>query len=273
MNAQAPKYVKAVFMDWAGTIVDYGCFSPVDVFIEVFRRKGIEVTPEEAREPMGLQKWDHIKEMCKIDRIANLWKQKYGRMPHDKDVDELYADFEPLLISILPKYSKPIPGSVELVERLRKMGLKIGSTTGFTRKMMEVVAPVAKKHGCSPDLIVTSDEMPAGRPYPWMIFQNAMTLGVYPLKHTIKVGDSISDIKEGKNAGTWTVGVIKGGNELGMTEQEINQCDPDILADKMEAVEKKFKEAGANYVIESIGQLDEIIPKIDDRISQLEGDV
>ncbi|MFC7392693.1 phosphonoacetaldehyde hydrolase [Scopulibacillus cellulosilyticus] len=273
MNEQSPKYVKAIFMDWAGTMIDYGCFSPVDVFIEVFRKKGIEVTLEEARKPMGLMKWDHIQVMCQMDRIANLWKEKYGKFPDDKDVDDLYADFEPMLMSILPKYSTPVPGAVELVERLKKMGLKIGSTTGFTLEMMDIVAPEAKKHGYVPDSIVTSSEMPAGRPYPWMIYQNAINLGICPLSHTIKVGDSISDIKEGRNAGAWTVGVIKGSNELGMTEQEVNQCDPDILADKMEAVEKRFKEAGADYVIESIGKLDEIIPKVDLRISQLEGAV
>ncbi|MFM1653600.1 phosphonoacetaldehyde hydrolase [Brevibacillus sp. B_LB10_24] len=262
--------IQAVIMDWAGTAVDYGCFAPLDVFIEVFKKRGIAVTHEEAREPMGMQKRDHIKAMCSMERIASLWQEKYGRLPTEKDIDALYADFEPMLFSILRNYCTPIPGAIELVERLRQAGLKVGSTTGYTAKMMSIVTAEAKKQGYAPDLLVPPDDVPAGRPYPWMIYQNAMALGVYPMKHIIKVGDTLSDIKEGVNAGVWTVGVIKGGSELGMSEREVKECDPDVLADKMDAVARRFKAAGADYVIGTIGELDQLIPKINLRLTQKE---
>ncbi|MGE5703585.1 MAG: phosphonoacetaldehyde hydrolase [Clostridia bacterium] len=260
--------IQAVIMDWAGTTVDYGCFAPLDVFIEVFRKRGIEVKHEEARAPMGLLKWDHIDTMLKMERIAGLWKEKYGRVPTSKDVDTLYADFEPMLFSILKNYCTPIPGVLDLVERLRRDGIKIGSTTGYTKEMMAVVAAEAKKRGYAPDSLVTPNDMPAGRPLPWMCYQNAINLGVYPMKHVVKVGDTLSDIREGVSAGAWSVGVVKGGSELGMTEQEVNSCDPDVLADRMEEVANKFKAAGADYVIESIGDLDQILPKINLRLAQ-----
>ncbi|KKX53772.1 phosphonoacetaldehyde hydrolase [Brevibacillus borstelensis] len=262
--------IQAVIFDWAGTTVDYGCFAPLDVFLEVFKKKGIEVTHEEAREPMGMLKWDHINTMCQMERIAGLWKEMYGRYPEKKDVDMLYADFEPMLFSILRNYTTPIPGVLELVDRLRQAGIKIGSTTGYTAEMMAIVAPEAKKRGYAPDSLVTPTEMPAGRPYPWMCYQNAINLGVFPMKHVIKVGDTISDIREAVNAGAWAVGVIKGSSELGMTEREVLECDPDLLADRMEAVAKRFKEAGADYVIDSIGELDTLIPKINLRLAQKE---
>lgn len=262
--------IQAVIFDWAGTTVDYGCFAPLDVFLEVFKKKGIEVTHEEAREPMGMLKWDHINTMCQMERIAGLWKEKYGRYPEKKDVDMLYADFEPMLFSILRNYTTPIPGVLELVDRLRRAGIKIGSTTGYTAEMMAIVAPEAKKRGYAPDSLVTPTEMPAGRPHPWMCYQNAINLGVFPMKHMIKVGDTTSDIREAVNAGAWAVGVIKGSSELGMTEKEVLECDPDLLADRMEAVAKRFKEAGADYVIDSIGELDTLIPKINLRLAQKE---
>lgn len=90
------------------------------------------------------------------------------------------------------------------------------------------------------------------------------------MKHVIKVGDTTSDIREAVNAGAWAVGVIKGSSELGMTEREVLECDPDLLADRMEAVAKRFKEAGADYVIDSIGELDTLIPKINLRLAQKE---
>src|SRR5699024_2033792 len=150
----------AVIFDWAGTTVDYGCFAPLDVFIEVFKKRGIEVKTEEARKPMGLIKWQHIREMCNMERISNLWKNKFGTLPSDSDVDDLYADFEPMLVTILPHYCNPVPGAVEVVNRLKEDGIKIGSTTGYTAEMMTIVAPEAKKKGYVPDSIVTAEDVP-----------------------------------------------------------------------------------------------------------------
>lgn len=260
--------IRAVIFDWAGTTVDYGCFAPLQVFIEVFKKRGIQVTHEEARKPMGLLKRDHIAAMCAMERIANLWKSRFGRLPEKKDIDELYADFEPMLFAALHQFCTVIPGALDMTERLRRMGIKLGSTTGYTAEMMEVVTAEARKQGYAPDAVVTSDGLPAGRPYPYMIFQNAIQLGVYPMKHIVKVGDTISDIQEGINAGVWTVGVLKGSSELGMTEQEVRDCDPDVLAGKMEEVERRYRQAGADYVIDSIGELDQLIPHINLRISQ-----
>lgn len=269
MNKQPLKHIKGVFMDWAGTTVDYGCFSPLDVFLEIFRKREVEITQEEAREPMGTLKWDHINTLCKMDRIANLWKEKHGKYPEEKDVDDLYADFEPSLMSILLDYNQLIPGALDVIKRIQGMGIKIGTTTGFTKEMMEVVEPDANKQGYYPDEVITSDEVPKGRPKPWMIFQNAINLDVYPLTHCVKVGDTVSDMQEGCNAGVWTVGVIKGGSLLGMKEEDVRNSDPDVLAEKMNKVRQRFYDEGADYVVDSIADLFDVLPKIDLRIAQM----
>ena len=62
--------VEAVIFDWAGTTVDFGCFAPVQAFIETFKAAGVEPTMEETRAPMGMLKIDHICTMLKMDRIA-----------------------------------------------------------------------------------------------------------------------------------------------------------------------------------------------------------
>ncbi|WP_042349146.1 phosphonoacetaldehyde hydrolase [Bacillus massiliigorillae] len=260
--------VQAIIFDWAGTTVDYGCFSPLHVFIEIFKQKGIEVTHEEARKPMGTAKWSHINEMCQMERIANVWKEKFGKFPDKNDVDELYSQFEPMLFATLPQYCKLVPGLLPLIEELKALNIAIGSTTGYTAEMMEIVTKEAEKQGYTPDSLVTPNEVPAGRPYPWMIYKNAMNLGIYPLRTIVKVGDTISDIEEGVNAGVWTIGVIKGSNELGMTEEEVNACPNDVLQEKMEIVSKRFKDAGAHYVIDEISNLIDIIPIINQRLTQ-----
>ncbi len=162
--------IKAVIFDWAGTTVDYGCFAPVATFIDVFRKKGIDITEDEVRKPMGLRKIDHIRALCSMDRIVSEWQEMFGAKPEEKDINALYNNFESLLFSILPSYATPIPGVVELVAGLRKRGIAIGSTTGYTKQMITIVSQEAKKYGYVPDCIVTPNDVPAGRPYPYYVF-------------------------------------------------------------------------------------------------------
>ncbi|WP_079409971.1 phosphonoacetaldehyde hydrolase [Paenibacillus ferrarius] len=267
MTKKVENQIQAVIFDWAGTMVDYGCFAPLDVFLRIFEKRGIAITAEEARGPMGLLKWDHIQTLCAIPRIAQLWKDKFGVLPTDADVDDLYADFEPMLFDILPRYTDLIPGALDLVKELRARGLKIGSTTGYTAEMMNIVSREAKRKGYEPDSLVTPSEVRAGRPYPWMCYINAMNLGVYPFKAIIKVGDTISDIQEGVNAGAWSVGVVKGGSELGLTEEEVNTMPAEELKAQIAVVEKRFFQAGAHYVIPTIGDLVHVIDDINERMA------
>ncbi len=260
--------IKAVVFDWAGTMVDYGCFAPLNVFMEVFRRRDIAITIEEARAPMGLLKRDHLREILRMERVSGLWKECYGQLPEESDVDALYADFEPMMLATVHEYAEPIPGALALVERLRAGGIRIGSTTGYTAEMMEIVTVEAKKQGYAPDHLVTPNDVSAGRPCPWMMYENAAALNVYPMYNLIKVGDTISDIQEGVNSGAWTVGVVKGGSELGMSEDEVNACHPDILHERMDTVASKFRSEGAHYVIATIGDLDTLIPRINQRLQE-----
>ncbi|PHD71459.1 phosphonoacetaldehyde hydrolase [Bacillus sp. AFS043905] len=267
-RANECKEVQAVIFDWAGTTVDYGCFAPVQAFVEIFRIRGIDITVKEAREPMGLLKMDHIMELLKMKRISNLWSAKFGKEPDERDLNSLYKDFEALLFKVLKDNAKPIPGVIELVSRLRQQGIKIGSTTGYTREMIDVVKEEAEKWGYQPDSIVASTEVPTGRPAPWMCFMTAMNLQVYPLSKIVKVGDTISDIKEGIYAGMWTVAVLKGGSEIGLSEAEISEMDPYDLQKRMKHAENRFLNAGADFVIDEIGDLLEIIDRINYRLTE-----
>ncbi|UOY91902.1 phosphonoacetaldehyde hydrolase [Ectobacillus sp. JY-23] len=257
------KKIQAVILDWAGTTIDYGCFAPLEVFVDVFRKRGVQITIEEARRPMGLLKIDHIRALTEMPRIKQEWNQVFNCDPQESDIHEMYHDFETTLFTILPRYTTPVPGAVEMVARLRERGLKIGSTTGYTKEMMDIVVPEAKKQGYSPDCLVTPDQAGGGRPYPWMSYMNAMKLGVYPMSSIVKAGDTVSDIQEGRNSGMWTVGVIWGSSELGLTQEEVNAMDPKELADKAEAVRERFMEAGAHFTIDRIGDLDQIINVIE----------
>ncbi len=255
--------IKAVMLDWAGTTVDYGCFAPVEAFRECFRKRGIEVADEEIRKPMGLLKIDHIRAMCNMGGVRNRWMETTGRLPDEDDIRSLYEDFEPMLFSILRDHCEPIPGAIELAARLRERKIKIGSTTGYTSGMMKIVQEEAERRGYRPDHLVTPDEVRGGRPHPWMIYRNAEELGIYPMSQIVKCGDTISDIREGVNAGVWTVGVVEGSSELGLSLAEVESADPASLRKQSEEVARRFKEAGAHFVIRAIGELDAAVADIE----------
>jgi phosphonoacetaldehyde hydrolase len=262
--------VRAVILDWAGTAVDYGCIGPVAVFMEVFKRRGVQVTTAEARAPMGLMKKDHVRSMCQSESVAAKWQKIHDREPDENDVEAMYADVEPLLVSIVARYADPIPGLAEALAAFRKDDIRIGSTTGYTASMMAVLTPEARRRGYAPDSIVCPSDVPAGRPYPWMCYQNAINLQTYPMEAMVKIGDTVSDIHEGLNAGMWTIGVTKTGNALGMTEAEVAALSPLDLRRRLDAIDERFRKEGAHYVAESIEQCPPLIAAINARLARAE---
>lgn len=250
----------AVIFDWAGTTVDYGCFAPVQAFVEVFRHFGVEPTMEEVRKPMGLLKIEHIRTMLQMPRIKACWSERHGKEPTEEDVEKLFGLFEEKLLSILNRFAEPKPGVVEIVENLRELGISIGSTTGYTDKMMEIIVPLAKEKGYSPDCWFSPDSTrQKGRPYPYMIFRNMESLGIADVRRVIKVGDTVSDIKEGKNAGVYTVGVVIGSSEMSLTQEEYGSLELRERKNICERVKARFKEAGADEVVLD---LDELVERI-----------
>ena len=133
------------------------------------------------------------------------------------------SDLIPLQIEALRSRAGLIPGTRETVAWLRARGMKIGSTTGYTEEMMAVLAEAARARGYAPDCIVVPSQAPAGRPAPFMCWRAATLLGVYPPSAIVKVGDTIVDLDEGRNAGMWTVAVAMTGNELGLGPEEAAQ--------------------------------------------------
>ncbi len=254
---------KAVIFDWAGTTVDYGCFAPVQAFMEVFKHFGVEPTMEETRKPMGMLKIDHIRTMLQMDRIAQEWERANGAAPTEDDVQRMYPLFEEKLISILDQFAEPKPGTLETVAQLRGMGVKIGSTTGYTDRMMDIVAPAAASQGYAPDAMFTPDAVGGkGRPYPYMVFRNLEALGVASVADAAKVGDTVSDVKEGKAAGLFTVGVIEGSSELALTQAEFDALDATERAQACDRVERTFREAGADAVINNLAELPALLRQV-----------
>ena len=260
--------LQAVILDWAGTTMDYGCFAPAVVFREVYQRKGVDITIEQAREPMGAHKKVHIRQISQMEPVAQKWEEVHGRRPDEDDVHEMFEDFVPLQLDCLAEYADLIPGTLEAVADFRRRGMKIGSTTGYTGEMMDLLCGEAEKRGYVPDATVCATQVPAGRPAPWMCLQNAFDLQIFPMEAFVKVGDTLPDIAEGLNAGMWTIGLAKTGNEMGMTEAEVEALQPQIRAAKLGRAYQRMYHAGAHYVVDGIGDASPLVDEINTRLAR-----
>ena len=188
----------------------------------------------------------------------------------EEDAERLYEKFEGILYQMVAEYSVPIPGVVDTVQQLRKQGLKIGSTTGYTSQMMKQVLPKARGLGYEADCVVTPDVTGASRPTPFMLYECMRRLNVYPPSAVVKVGDTVVDIQEGKNAGAWSIGILTGSNLLGLTQAEYEAMAPDELEQRKQAAAERYLEAGADLVIDSIRELPDAVAEINRRMAEQE---
>jgi phosphonoacetaldehyde hydrolase len=253
--------IQAVLLDWAGTTMDFGCMAPAVVFVEVFKRKGVPISMEEARAPMGAHKRVHIQKITQLDSVRKRWQEKHGRLPNDDDVDAMFKDFVPLQLKCLSDYSELIPGALAMVKALRKRGCKIGSTTGYTTEMMKINLADAAKQGYVPDSTVCASDVPAGRPYPYMCLQNVINLVVSPVEACVKIDDTRPGVEEGLNAGMWTIGLAISGNEVGMQLKDWKKLPKKEQQRLREGAYTRMYQSGAHYVVDTIA---DILPCLDD---------
>ena len=272
MDAPSPPGVaraerlKAVVLDWAGTTVDFGSLAPARMLQRTFASVGIDVTDAEIRADMGLPKKDHVRRILSGGRVSDEWRKQRGRSPEPADVDDIYERFVPLQLSCLVEYSSLIPGVLDSVRRCRDRGLKIGSTTGYTRAMLDVLLESSAKEGYRPDCSIAPEDVGGGRPAPFMIFEIAVRLKVYPLSAIAKIGDTPADILEGLNAGAWTIGVAGTGNGIGLSREEFDALAPGRRESLLERARFELRRAGAHFVIDTLAELDSVLDQIDARL-------
>jgi phosphonoacetaldehyde hydrolase len=265
MTAKLRQLTTIVF-DWAGTTVDHGSRAPATAFQELFRRHGIEITAAQAREPMGMAKRDHIGAIVAMPPVASAWRAAHGHPCGQADIDALYEDFLPIQERILEVHSDVIAGVPEAVEACRRMGLKVGSTTGYSRALMEIVSPSARRQGYEPDCVVCADDVPRGRPAPYLLYETALRLDVYPLWTMVAVDDTPVGIEAGRHAGCWTVGVTRTGNGVGLSAEEVESLPGHERRRLCDQACQRLRSAGADYTIESAAEIVPVILDIERRL-------
>lgn len=262
--------LEAVVFDWAGTMVDFGSFAPTQIFVDAFAQAyGFELSLEEARRPMGLGKWQHIEALGQDSDVGPRWRAQFGQPMSQDDVRHIYDTFIPLQVERVGAHSDLIPGALALVQALRSQGLKIGSTTGYPREVMQRLMLLAAQRGYAPDCTVCADDLAAGaRPGPWMALACVQELRIGSVAHCVKVDDTVPGIAEGLNAGMWTVGVSLSGSPAGWTLAEFEQATAADRQTVRDRVAPMFEEVGAHFVIDTVADLPAVLTQIEQRLAK-----
>ncbi|HSS63333.1 MAG TPA: phosphonoacetaldehyde hydrolase [Gammaproteobacteria bacterium] len=263
--------VKALVLDWSGTTADAYVIAPAVVFVEVFKKHGVEISMAEARGPMGLRKDLHIKALTKVPQIRERWKGAHGKYPGQKEVDAMFADFVPMQLACLRNYTNLLPGVAETTRKLQKdYGIKIGSSTGFVRSMVDILEEDARKQGYVPDASVAGDEVINGaRPKPFMVYRNLDLLDVHPIQSVVKVDDTVSGVGEALEAGCWGVGIARYSNYMNIdTLKQAESLAEEEIQRRLADTRETLRKAGAHYVIDEFPQLLEVVDDVNQRLAR-----
>lgn len=257
--------VKAVILDWAGTVVDHGSRAPMGAFQRAFAQMGVGISIADARGPMGMAKADHIRAVGAAVNAA--WRAQHGRDFSDADVQAIFEIFEPMNVAAIQDHAALIPGVLDAIATLKARGVRIGSTTGYTRPIMAALAPLAAAQGFVPEVTVCAGDLAAGRPAPLQMWHAMAAMGVWPAASVVKVDDTPPGIGEGRAAGCWTIGLALTGNIAGWSAEELAAAPEDEIAAARARATAELTAAGAHLVIDSAAGLPAAIAVIEAKLA------
>ena len=262
--------VKAVILDWSGTTADAYVLAPAVVFVDVFKKHGVEISMAEARGPMGLRKDLHIQKLTEVPDIRERWKKVHGSYPDQKSVDAMFADFVPMQLACLRQYTTLLPHVAEVVKQFQKDGIKVGSSTGFVRSMVDILEADAKKQGYVPDASVAGDEVVHGaRPKPFMVYRNLDLMDVSPIQSVVKVDDTVSGVGEALEAGCWGVGIARYSNYMDIDSMEhLKSLSEAEIGRRLNVTRDILRQSGAHYVIDTFDQLPAVVADVNERLAR-----
>lgn len=263
-----PSKLSAVIFDWAGVTVDFGSRAPVLAMLAAFEEHGVPVTEQEVRAFMGKAKREHLAAILALPRVCEAWQAQHGKPSDEADLDRIYDGFLHLQEDCITSHTDLIEGCVEVVAECRAAGMRVGSSTGYTPNLLRPVAERVAALGYRPDATVCAGDVSPGRPEPWLCFENARLLGVFPMSSVVKVDDTPAGVTAGRNAGAWAVGIVVSGNEVGLSREQWLALSDDEQSQRRAAASERLLAAGAHLLIDTIADLPSVLTELNARLSR-----
>lgn len=213
------KEIRLVVSDMAGTTVkDSG--EVARAFSAALADHGIEVSAAQISAVRGASK---------REAIATLVAPKYGT--DAARVEAVYAAFKNHLQRVFTREAEPIAGAVATFAWLREHDIKLVLNTGFDRDITEILLDALHWRGMA-DAVICGDDVPQGRPAPYMIFRAMEATTTVDVRQVLNVGDTVSDLQAACNAGVAvSVGVLSGAHKREQLVLEPHTCLVGSVAD------------------------------------------
>lgn len=193
--------IQLVVSDMAGTTVkDSG--EVARAFSAALADHGVEASAAQINEVRGASK---------REAIATLIASKYGT--DVTRVEAVYGSFKSHLQLVFTREAEPVAGAAETFAWLRERGIKLALNTGFDRDITGLLLDALGWRSVA-DAVICGDDVPQGRPAPFMIFRAMEATGTTDARHVLNVGDTVADLQAAHNAGVAvSVGVLSGAHK------------------------------------------------------------
>ena len=205
------KDIALVVFDMAGTTIEDSGQVP-EAFTIVLRKHGIEITEDALRGVRGASKRDAIRHFVALHHKTGI----------DALTDRIFNDFRDCLAQLFQAGGvKPVAGAADTFDWLRQQGIKIALNTGFDRLTTDLIIDSVNWKSGVADAIICGDDVALGRPAPYLIFRSMEATGVTSVHQVMCVGDTVLDMRAGRNAGArCVVGVLSGAHTKEQLEKE-----------------------------------------------------
>lgn len=195
--------LKLVVFDMAGTTVEATDQVPA-AFAAAFRPLDIVLAAHEI---------SAIRGKAKREAIATLLDRYRAGAVTPMLVDQVYADFQRILADYYTQGGvRPIEGAAETLRWLRAQGIKTALSTGFDRTLVDLLLAQLGWQTIT-DVVVCNDDVPKGRPAPYLLFRAMEWTNTHAVQQVAAVGDTVADLEAAHNAGVgWSIGVLSGAH-------------------------------------------------------------
>lgn len=175
----------------------------------------------------------------KREAITGMLTDASGVAPESAAVEKAFDDFRSRLDAAYRAVPPtPIPGVPEVLAGLRQRGIKVVLSTGFDREVTDNLLGVLGWDSSVLDGVVCIDDVPVGRPAPYLIHQAMQRTGVQDVRSVLVAGDTARDLQAGTNAGAGIViGVLTGGVSRESLSAQPHTHILDSLADLLDEID------------------------------------
>ena len=257
--------IRACIFDLGGTIVDRYSVSPFFSLKRAFMKNNIKISDRVILKDMGMSKNEHIRKILSDKYVERNWFLEYGKFPEPNDTDMIYEDFK-IEQNKLSKVINILPETKSTFEYLKERNVKIGITTGFDKENMDLILSRMEDYGLHVDGAVSSTCLLRSRPYPDMMNKLKGDFNIENNYQIVKFDDTPIGIKEAKNGGFWSVGVVKWSTLMEIVEPEdvmgVGLMASDEYNKRLMNARKTLIDSEADFVVNDLTEINNVFKEV-----------